>query len=225
MGAKMYSLFVKLDNPFEFNIDKIASSLLMGKVVDQEDNSRNRIEDTVIVIYTKYGIEFSNLELAHGVLWFKNKEIIDSFYNFFNKPLTIFVFWNSSFDSSSGFSLIKDGEIIRYRYCFPKDHVNLTEDYGIHGEEESEFYEWLTKEGGFNDDIYDPETDLMKGKVHPTKQTYYYHYTGGLLIDLMMKKYLGFTMWERPPLIRKNIHTIKLSKSIYELFNVYYVYE
>lgn len=222
MGNRIFSLYVKLDNPTEFKIDDIANSLLKGKVTDQEDNSRSRTEDLINVIYSEYGIEFSNSYLANGVLWFKNKAIIDSFYAYFNRPTTIFIFWNSDFDCSAGFSLIKNGKIVRHRYYFPRDNVNLSEDYGIHGEEEKEFYDWLIKEGGVDGDEYDGEADLMKGKIYPTNQTYYYNYTGNYLVNLVMKKHLGFTMFDYPPNFYKENFTVKLSKTVYELFDVYH---
>lgn len=211
MGAKIFTFEVKIDDSFNYKIKDVAREIFNSTEFVEGDFLTNRSERIVNVTQNKYGFIFNNYDLAKEILMNKNQRTINRFYEYFNKPEFMFVWWSSSFDDSTGFSIIKNGLIFRSRYFQIGDDYVHSDNIGIPGDEEKKNLKKNSQSLNF-----DKEKGMNFGEIYPSNKIMHFYYTDNELLNNVMKKYLGHDLWNYPNQ-NASFLRVNLSKSIKDI--------
>jgi len=208
MGARIFNTYVKLDSTEPYPIRKIAKEIFNSKDIEMDKYDDSRSTNITVGIHDS-GVMFSNIDLNNQIMREHDKKWINKLYQFFNQPKYIVAYMISDFNNAAGYTIIENGEVIRSRYFDPQDEIVNSHDVGKHLEEEKDSINEIMKR-----DSFDKDKNMSFTKMYYTGKIEYFHYTDVGMVEILIKKYLGFGAYWGPENIQYNL--IRIDKEISE---------
>lgn len=146
------AIFIKLDNPKEFNINDVAKEFFGEYEVIKsswESGFDFRTSENILVGVHENGIRIMNSGFVNEILIKRSPETTQKLYNYFNSPQLIMAYMHYDSGDSFGFGCIEDGVMRRFRYSLSTD--------------------WVTHEFGYP---YDEELNILNGDLYYLEDEY-----------------------------------------------------
>jgi hypothetical protein len=199
MGMSNAAVFIKLDNPEDYQHEKIADFFFENIESIKEGNSSDwfdfREANKVIIDITENGIGIMNADFVFKVIVNRNASLISKLYKYFNYPETILAYMHYDSGDSFGFCYVKNGDVKRFRYSLSDDWV--THDYGDPLDEELDILNarLFFEEEEDEDDDGEKTRDYLY-QVEGEKEPRSYHFINSDLAEVVMQAKLGFGLYE-----------------------------
>ena len=192
MGTRSFSVFIKTDQTHKFSLEKISTELFNPENLKIPYDLLGG-EMSIWIGRYKNGILIINYYLTWEIIAYQNENWIKRIYDFFAKPELIVAYVLNDHNMSAGYSVIKEGEIIRYRYDEPFKDTNRTGNFGIPYKVEIDQLNKLeiSKEKGF-----DTERQMNKMTIYHTGKTTYYYYVDFFMVNAIVTELLGYSAYE-----------------------------
>ena len=209
MGNKTSSIFIKLDNPSDYDIRQMAEKLYPGyKSIRQQEPWQSKFRHQIGIIKHVDGIEIEDWANCSAIIEEQNTNSIQKIYNYFDKPVIIVAYLSIDFNGACGIAIIENGELTRCRYYIPEEDNIRSDDIGQHLSVENECYDKLRDNPNF-----DFDKRMISNLLWPSNEMVQHHYVDNSLICALMNELLGFDLWttkERIP------YQIELDQSIWK---------
>lgn len=200
MGMSKAAVFIKLENPNDYKLEKIAENFF-NSIVSIKDEWQSgfdfRHSNKIIIEFYKNGISIVNSDFVNQILINRDKHLIAKLYKYFNFPETILVYMHYDSGDTFGFCYIKCGEINRFRYSLSTDYVTC--DFGNPLDEELKVLNsqihYQEDENGEEDDFGDIIKYYMY-KIEGEAKSRSYHFINSHLTSVVMTAKLGFGLYD-----------------------------
>lgn len=184
-------IFVKLNNPTEFNLDEI-TIMLFGEFISNSEicpsgfDIRNQ-ENRILSRY-KNGVSIADADIVNQILVEGNKELIAKIFGYFNQPQSIIAYMHYDSGDSFGFRYIENGWT--KRYCYKIDGMQTVE-YGVPLPEEIKI---LNRELFYQGDI---EDEFLCYYIDEERtQSNAYHFRSSALACEVMRSKIGHDFYD-----------------------------
>ena len=193
MGMSNAAVFVKLDNPEEFNIEETAKELFGEFDVIKstwEGGFDFRRPNNIVISIHGNGIRIMNSEFVNEILIKRSPETTQKLYNYFKCPDLIMAFMHYDSGDSFGYGCIENGAMRRFRYSLSTDWI--TRDFGHPYDEELNI---LNGEIYYMEDEYGDKEYLYK-RLDDPENPKSYHFINSEITNEVMQSKLGFGLYD-----------------------------